>query len=617
MKYVRERMLYVEHREIQLANLGSPDCPKSAFCYVPIESLLTNLLTTDASEHIFGSRDVVTSAGGALHDVTDGEFTKELIRNGDQDSILILLYTDELEIVNPLGSAAGTHKLLVVYFSIVNFHPKYRSQLSSMHVLAVVKYADVKTYGLQPILDPLLTDLSLLRESGFDVCHDGVNHHVTVTVVGVVRDNLSLHRIGGFSACFGKGKVCRFCLASSKELKRLPNERLCVIRTADTQKSHIEAVNLNPASAKLYGVKGESPLLTLPGFDVTSQLLPDAMHDVLEGGIAFVLKHVLKRPISSRILEPSCFDAISEFPFGYHDKKSKPPCTNKAEGKLKGTASQKLCLFRLLPQLLSKDIPEGNVHWEIYLKYREVVNIILANQIPEDVVAFLEVLIDTFFRKSVSRYPESNLIPKLHYLVHYHRFIRMFGPPRRFWSMRFESKHAYLKTIATRSRNFRNICKTVATRYQAKQCYEFSSLRLDEPLSTSGSQKLKWESLEEDVREMFPEIPSSGETMYSVVSATFDKCHYRKGAYCTGWEDELPAFSQVFVMIVFRGSLLIFVQKLHTLRFCRHRQSYKVVHMNKYCLLNPMEQFEYHALDLYPTVEGNEVIPYFELFENV
>ncbi|EEC18650.1 hypothetical protein IscW_ISCW024851, partial [Ixodes scapularis] len=152
-------------------------------CYVPINSLLTNLFTTDAAKYIFGSRDVVTSAGGMLNDVTDGEFTKELIRNGDLDSILFLIYTDELEIVNPLGSAAGTHKLLVVYFSIVNFHPKYRSQLSSMDVLAVVKYAGLKTYGLQKILDPLLSDLSLLRESGFEVCHDGVNHHVTVTVV--------------------------------------------------------------------------------------------------------------------------------------------------------------------------------------------------------------------------------------------------------------------------------------------------------------------------------------------------------------------------------------------------------------------------------------------------
>ncbi|CAN7999718.1 unnamed protein product [Ixodes hexagonus] len=321
-------MLYVEPKEIVLTGVGNsvagnPVPPMSAFYYVPIKSVLTNLLKTDAAEHILGSTvlhlraDV--SAGGMLKDVKDGSFTKALMRNGDQDTIFILLYTDELEIVNPLGLAAGVHKLLVVYFSILNLHPKYRSQLSSMHLTAVVKYADVKTYGLQQILEPIISELCFLSESSFDVCHDGVNHHVILTVAGVVGDNLYLHRVDGFSACIGKGKVCRFCLASSKKLTQLSTECRCVIRTADTQKSQIAAVEINPANSKLEGVKGKFPLLSLPGFDVTVQLLPDAMHDVLEGGIAFVLKHVLKELISSRVLEPTCFDAISEFSFGFHD----------------------------------------------------------------------------------------------------------------------------------------------------------------------------------------------------------------------------------------------------------------------------------------------------------
>lgn len=78
----------------------------------------------------------------------------------------------------------------------------------------------------------------------------------------------------------------------------------------------------------MYGVKAKSLLLALPGFDVSVQLLQDATHDVLECGIAFVLKRGLKGLIS------------------------------------------------------------------IYLKYREIVNIILADTIPEDALAFLEVLID-------------------------------------------------------------------------------------------------------------------------------------------------------------------------------------------------------------------------------
>ncbi|CAN7975255.1 unnamed protein product [Ixodes persulcatus] len=235
-----------------------------------------------------------------------------------------------------------------------------------------------------------------------------------VTVVGVVGDNLSLHRVGGFSSCFGKGNVCRFCLASFKKLTQLPDQACCVIRTADTQKSQIAAVEVNPANSKLFGVKGKSPLLSLPNFDVTVQLLPDAMHDVLEGGVAFVLKHVLKELISSRVLKPSCFDAfdaISEFSFGFDDKKSKPPSANKADGKLKGTASQKWCLFRLLPQLLAEDIPVGKQFWEVYLKYREIVNIILADQIPEDAAVFLAVLIDAFLRQLVRLFPGLMLIP--------------------------------------------------------------------------------------------------------------------------------------------------------------------------------------------------------------
>lgn len=77
-------------------------------------------------------------------------------------------------------------------------------QLSSRHLLAVVKYSDVKTFGLQQILDLLLSDLSFLSETGLDLCHDGVTHHVTMAVVGVVGDNLSLHRVGGFKCCFSK-----------------------------------------------------------------------------------------------------------------------------------------------------------------------------------------------------------------------------------------------------------------------------------------------------------------------------------------------------------------------------------------------------------------------------
>lgn len=269
------------------------------------------------------------------------------------------------------------------------------------------------------------------------------------------------------------------------------------------------------------------------------QLLPDAMHDVLEGGIAFVLEQVLKGLISTRVLESTCVDVISEFEFGFHDKKSKPPCAIRADGKLKGTASQKWCLFRLLPQLLGDDIPEGNRHWELYLKYREIVNVILADTIPEDAVAFLEVLVDEFLSQFVNLHPGSKLTPKLHYLVHYPRLIRMFGPPRRYWSMRFVRETS--RTCARRW--LHDIKQNSAMHFHAFSSMSPSARHVERSLIGNHWTKL---------RDLFPEQPTPDEAMYSVKSATFQiNVNTEMGTHTALAGKRSCQHFQIFLMIVF------------------------------------------------------------------
>ena len=50
-----------------------------------------------------------------------------------------------------------------------------------------------------------------------------------------------------------------------------------------------------------------------------------------------------------------------------------------------------------------------------------------------------------------------------------------YGPPVRYWCMRFEAKHAYFKSLALRIKNFKNIAKSLATRHQHKMCYLLSA----------------------------------------------------------------------------------------------------------------------------------------------
>ena len=89
--------------------------------------------------------------------------------------------------------------------------------------------------------------------------------------------------------------------------------------------------------------------------------------------------------------------------------------------------------------------------------------------------------------------PHRNIILKMHHLVHYSRYVRMFGPLINVWAMRFEGKHAYLKKVQKMLNNFINPPFSLALIHQpllAKQQSVSNSLlkfeiRTSKPISCS------------------------------------------------------------------------------------------------------------------------------------
>ncbi|PIK57554.1 hypothetical protein BSL78_05545 [Apostichopus japonicus] len=85
-------------------------------------------------------------------------------------------------------------------------------------------------------------------------------------------------------------------------------------------------------------------------------------------------------------------------------------------------------------------------------------------------LAVLDSTIADHFLLFKELFPEERLKPKRHYLLHYAD-----RPIKSNLVMRFEAKHQELKSYATISKNFKNICLTVASRVQMKQaCYLFA-----------------------------------------------------------------------------------------------------------------------------------------------
>jgi len=82
--------------------------------------------------------------------------------------IVLQLYYDDFETVNPIGTKTGLHKLGGFYFTILNLSKKHNSKLDNIHLVQLAYRADIVKYGMKSILAPLRNEL-LRHKKGFDV----------------------------------------------------------------------------------------------------------------------------------------------------------------------------------------------------------------------------------------------------------------------------------------------------------------------------------------------------------------------------------------------------------------------------------------------------------------
>ncbi|KAL1466301.1 hypothetical protein MTO96_026776 [Rhipicephalus appendiculatus] len=146
---------------------------------------------------------------------------------------------------------------------------------------------------------------------------------------------------------------------------------------------HLAAISVNSITNRhLYGVNDVFPLSQLPYFDVTRQLPPDIMHDILGGGAECVLHQVLRGLVSSGLLYTRELSELYKFEYGPNDLKNKRVPVSMAfitgNATLTGTASK------------------NNEDWERLLQYREILDIAFAPEIPAQAVAYLNILVQTF-----------------------------------------------------------------------------------------------------------------------------------------------------------------------------------------------------------------------------
>ena len=107
----------------------------------------------------------------------------------------LLLYSDGVELVNPLGAGRGKHKVIQIFLTFGEI-PKYqRSKIDRIQLIAVLKEKLVKRFGFQKIYRRIVEDLKHL-EKGISVSYP---------VERVIKCGVLLHPADNLE---GKGHNC-------------------------------------------------------------------------------------------------------------------------------------------------------------------------------------------------------------------------------------------------------------------------------------------------------------------------------------------------------------------------------------------------------------------------
>lgn len=610
----------------QQINLGTNEVGKvDVVAFVSVAKVLEKWFTaTDVASVISNAGNLDTTM---LTDFFDGQLAAQYPDTFGKNFLQILLYCDDFEVANPLGSKRGVHKLLAFYFTLLNLPIKHRSKLENMHLTLLTKSSNVTKYGLDAVLAPLIDDLNLLQDSGICIKHNGEIHHFTARIAFICADNLAANKLAGFTQNFSRGRICRFCMASREDISNLHLESQCKLRTTEIHNAQLSSVLADRSLSSVYGVVTSCPLSCLLDFDVTLAFAPDVMHDLLEGVVPLTAKQVLQAAIVAGCASlQDINNQMLHMPIKYGRNRYMPPpltaSSINGDSVISGTASERWCLLRILPFLLSK-IPD-ETYWETYLNLREICDIVFAKRLPKTCIAYLSVCISNFLQNFHEAFPDVNMTPKMHFLVHYPRYLELIGPLTGVWTMRFEGKHCPLKEDAQKIRNWRNVTMSLARNHQLKQCYVFAAQTafLCE-LQTSGTYKVKISNMHSALATIIAQyIPVTEDEIWqsnSVSNGTVTiKCNCTYPLKFS--ELELPLFFIVCKIFQFNHAVYFCGKSIVISHFDRQRWAYvgkksgrwKVVH----CIETSLEEvfLDSHDVAVYEMQDDLLVVPQYGLF---
>ena len=534
-KVIKEEFKYIQPEGIVMNKEEVKNGIKADLVhYIPIKESFKHLIEDRSLNEVLEQERNKTQKKnpGTLRDFTDGSaFQDNLFFKQNPGSYAAHFYSDAVEVSNPLGWAKGRHKIVQVFYTLVQIPRSQRSQIDRVQLCMVYREKLNSKYGLKAIFSKLVNDLKEL-EVGIKV-EVPVQRIVKMGLLAYSGDNLEIHGLGGYSSCFSSYDICRFCHCQHSDLSDSIHDfdgqnmktywsvneydAICdeiekdnleessddvlvteenLFRNSDTEDFSDDgeaSVNFDQEDNEIgsdgeeddeesedssgvlerHGLRWRCPFNQLQSFHAVLGFPPDCMHDLLEGVVSQDLLGGIK------ILERKGWFSVEEYNLkmknlGYpsYEASDVPQDVPKKGKKLSGKACSLWVHVRSFPLIVKSFVqdPEDEV-LEFLLLLVDITARMTAEEYKSHEVDALEEKIIQYLDVRKVIFESFPIIlgtpkPKHHFLSHYGKAIRLFGPPLSFWTARFESKHRISKNIVEAAKNFINISWTVSSRQQ-------------------------------------------------------------------------------------------------------------------------------------------------------
>lgn len=478
-----------------------------------------------------------------------------------------MVYSDDLEINNPLGSHSSN--------LVCNFYATFPclpddTKLENVFFIAAINSNDLKNIGKKRCLKPIIDQMKSLETDGISVkLSSGENYHPYFIPILILGDNLGLNSLLGFTKSFNS-TFCRFCSIKKKESQTSVSIQPNLHRTYDNYEKHL--TEKNPSET---GIVEKCIFNSIPSFHVIDNYSVDAMHDVLEGICHYDICNALlyfieeKKYFTIQLLNKrkQLFD-YGELEIGNLCQEISLNHIKKKH--LRMSAREMLTFIMYFPLMVGDFVPVDDEVWELILTLIEIIDTILLFEIsPFNINAF-KYNVEKHNRMYLNLFNDT-LKPKFHILLHYPEVMQECGPVRKFWSFHFEAKHRGFKLYTHSITSRRNISVSLAKKYQfyfanylLKTCSEKQIIYFERDRSESGFINIVSNILQTSLDQL---------DLYDKI--IYNDTLYKKNFYIAIRNCDYT-FYKVCNIVITQKKVYLFVQKIRTATYLKHYTAFQI-----------------------------------------